>query len=328
MRNEATNIRACLDSLLTQSHISEDFRILVIDDHSEDESTAIAATFAKNNPERVCLLHLPPGRVGKKAALAHGVKHCPDESILLTTDADCVSKQTWLAQILQTYDTSTQAVCGPVRLTGRSCFQQWQRLELAGFMTLTQGHILMHAPSLANGANFSFRKSAYTAVEGYRAQKNVASGDDMLLLHKIADHFGGTAVRFAGSRAAGVDTPAHTALRAFWRQRIRWVSKASAYTSLPTMLSQGLAYVANLWVILVLVMAILLPELWAVAVVGYALKAIGETAVLSYGSVRYGTARLLLWIPLLHPLQTLYTIALGPIGALHKSYRWKGRQTR
>ncbi|MEN9702477.1 MAG: hypothetical protein RIR55_1819, partial [Bacteroidota bacterium] len=44
-RNEAPNIKACIDSILTQDYPKEHFEIIVIDDFSEDDTAFLVKAF-------------------------------------------------------------------------------------------------------------------------------------------------------------------------------------------------------------------------------------------------------------------------------------------
>jgi glycosyltransferase involved in cell wall biosynthesis len=72
VRNEAENIKRILKELLAQENL-KDFRIIVINDNSEDKTAAIASEF--ENPQ-ITLLHAPtpkPGWIGKVSALDFGL---------------------------------------------------------------------------------------------------------------------------------------------------------------------------------------------------------------------------------------------------------------
>ena len=60
-RNEAANIAACLDSLLLQSYPKSLFEVIVIDDHSTDNTATIVQSYANKGVRLVSLAdHLAP----------------------------------------------------------------------------------------------------------------------------------------------------------------------------------------------------------------------------------------------------------------------------
>ncbi len=86
-RNEARGLGATIESLLLQQGV--DLEVLIVDDHSVDETASIARRYAASDP-RVRLFHaptLPDGWCGKPHAQAHGAAHAT-HSLLLFADAD------------------------------------------------------------------------------------------------------------------------------------------------------------------------------------------------------------------------------------------------
>jgi glycosyltransferase involved in cell wall biosynthesis len=85
-RNEARDLGATIESVLLQQGV--DLEVLIVDDHSVDETAAIARRYAVDR--RVRLLpapSLPDGWCGKPHAQAHGAAHAT-YSLLLFADAD------------------------------------------------------------------------------------------------------------------------------------------------------------------------------------------------------------------------------------------------
>ena len=94
-RNEADGIAATLESLLGQDYPGA-FSVIVVDDHSSDDTAAIAHRVAGGDtPSRITVLAAPvlaPGWSGKLWALHHGIGHeqraAHPAAYLLLTDAD------------------------------------------------------------------------------------------------------------------------------------------------------------------------------------------------------------------------------------------------
>jgi glycosyltransferase involved in cell wall biosynthesis len=95
-RNEAANIEACLQSLLSQEQDQQhpNLHLIAVDDRSTDTTGAIMDTLGAQHPEKLTVLHiteLPTGWLGKTHAMAFAARHAialhhPD--YLLFTDAD------------------------------------------------------------------------------------------------------------------------------------------------------------------------------------------------------------------------------------------------
>ncbi len=87
-KNEASNIEACLDALLDQDYPA--LQIIVINDHSLDETPQILSRYSQRYPGRLRVLdapEMPAGWTGKNWALAHGVREARGDWLLFT-DAD------------------------------------------------------------------------------------------------------------------------------------------------------------------------------------------------------------------------------------------------
>jgi hopene-associated glycosyltransferase HpnB len=94
-RNEASSVAAALESLSLQ-RLSGPFRIIVVDDESEDPTAAIAlryATVIRGGPR-------PPGWTGKLWAVSQGVAKAGSPDYFLLTDADIVHAPDNLSSLL------------------------------------------------------------------------------------------------------------------------------------------------------------------------------------------------------------------------------------
>ncbi|HEY7248131.1 MAG TPA: glycosyltransferase family A protein [Xanthobacteraceae bacterium] len=102
-RDEEANIARCLTSLLEQSYPQQHLRVLMIDDHSSDDTAAITASLAKDHAQLVVLRSppLPPGWIGKSHACWVGARAVPaDAEWLCFMDADVWAEPMLLASAL------------------------------------------------------------------------------------------------------------------------------------------------------------------------------------------------------------------------------------
>jgi biofilm PGA synthesis N-glycosyltransferase PgaC len=219
-RNEASNIANLLNDLEHQT--MPNFEVVVVDDHSDDDTAAIARTFSGNSRyalEVVCL----ESTAGKKAAVTTGVYRAHG-SIIITTDADCRLGPRWIEGMVASFEPNVKFVSGGVRIGRTDTFSaQLQAAEFASLIGVGASAIGLGHPILCNGANMAFRRDAFLKVGGYSGNDHIASGDDVFLLQKIHRHYPGSVV-FCRNSDAVVETRA-VPWRQFFSQRIRWGAK-------------------------------------------------------------------------------------------------------
>ena len=93
-RNEEENIDALLKALQQQTYTSSLFEVIVIDDHSTDNTAAIVKQF----PHVRLLQNADAVNSFKKKAVETGVAAAIN-SLIVVTDADCIPPPTWLQAI-------------------------------------------------------------------------------------------------------------------------------------------------------------------------------------------------------------------------------------
>jgi len=150
--------------------------------------------------------------------------------IIVTTDADCIVLPNWLKTILSCYhDSSVQLVAAPVMFSTENHFLSiFQTLDFMTLQGITGAAAYQQVHSMCNGANLSYRKSSFLEVGGFQHIDTQASGDDMMLMHKIYRRFP-QGIRFLKSKDAIVTTSPMRNWSDFLNQRIRWASKADRY---------------------------------------------------------------------------------------------------
>jgi chlorobactene glucosyltransferase len=188
-RNEAHNIAACVTSLLAQDY--PDFEVIVLDDHSTDDTSRILAQLARTG-SRLRVLKgtpLPDGWLGKHWACAQldraatgelilftdaDTRHTPDMlrasvSALLAEHADLVTAfpreevVTWGERLLVPVIGFGIFTFIPIRLVQKL---RWPMLSI------TIGQFML------------FRRAAYAAVGGYEAVRDEVV-DDVCLGRRI-----------------------------------------------------------------------------------------------------------------------------------------------
>ena len=189
---------------------------------------------------------------------------------------------------------------------------------------------------MCNGANMAYERKAFYAAGGFAGIDNVASGDDMLLMHKIYTLYP-ERVMFLKSKEAIVKTiPVHT-IKAFFQQRIRWASKADKYDDKRILPVLVLVYVFNCLMLTLPIIAIFNNEglstanyhlstfdLWLSLLI---LKTTAELFFLFPVASFFCKQSMLWFFPLMQPFHILYTVIAGWLGKFGK-YKWKERSVK
>jgi len=341
-RDEQDTIETCVGSILANRYPLDRFEVIVVDDLSRDATAergrSLAAAHAAvpagiDEPDvtdegRVRLIQMPPdlerSRAHKKRAITQGIEQARGE-IILTTDADCRVPREWIQEMVRTFSDDTALVSGPVLYPAKGTLaQKAQALEFLGLVAVGAGAIGIRRPNLCNGANVAYRKDIFQALGGFSGIDHLTSGDDELLMQKIA-YSTSHQVRFCPSPLAAVITDGAPSAWAFFEQRRRWASKGRHYPHLPLRIT-----VAAIFLFYVALLAATLAAPFGVVPVAavlaaWMLKAGFEATLLSPAAVHFGRGPLLaLFIPL-QPLHAVYIVVMGLAGALG-GYTWKGRR--
>lgn len=327
-RNESAHLARCLDALLAQDYPRELFRIVVVDDHSEDETAAIARRYADRGVVLLRLADLPGAPSGKKAALAAAIERA-DTPWIATTDADTTVPPAWLRHFDAAIRQTECLMVGSAVLFSPApgllaCFQQ---LDYLGTMGLTGAGMALGGPYLSNGASLAFAKKAWKEVGGYEGTTHRASGDDMLLQQKIARRWPDRLCWVKNPEAA-VRTPPQPDGHSLWRQRQRWASKAHDYHDPRMAWVQAVAFGVSLQALT----ALLLAPFWTLAAVAallaWSARGLTDWVWLRMLARHFGESRSMrCFLPSL-VLHVCYVVALGLSSFRARPYEWKGRRVR
>jgi len=326
-RNEADNIQQCIQSILAQSYPASHFEIIVIDDFSEDDTAQIVQSMQRSHTN-IQLLSLAdfyqPNEMNsfKKKAIEKAVSMAKGEWIV-TTDADCLVPKHWLS-LYNAYIQKNNPVfvAAPVMfIKEQGILNQFQVLDFLALQGITAAAVGAGKHSMSNGANLAFEKSAFIAVGGYQGVDQIASGDDMFLMHKMKVTLSNR-VGYLFHPGAIVWTKAMNSWKGFLMQRIRWSSKARYYDDKSIFWVLVLVYLYNLSLLV-----LLFTGYYYYALVSIALKVCFELLFLVPVAQYFQLSRELRYFPLYQPLHIVYTLVAGCFGQI-KTYTWKGRRVK
>ncbi len=323
-RNEEENIGRLLNSIRAQSYPAHLFEVIVVDDHSTDGTADIA-----NNFSFVKLVRIEFDNINsyKKKAIETGIAAATGE-LIVTTDADCTVPIHWLKTIASfKKETNAVFIAAPVVLDYKTFFLQlFQSLDFLVLQGITTASVQKKIHNMCNGANLAYERKIFYEVNGFSSIDNIASGDDMLLMQKIASRFPNK-ISYLLSKDAIVTTAAAKTWKEFFSQRIRWASKATHYNDLKIFSVLVLVYFFNLVLLALLVSGFWFHYLWlGFAVIVFA-KTIIELFFIYPVAYFFNKAGLLKWFLLFQPVHILYTVIAGWLGRFG-SFEWKGRRVK
>ncbi len=219
-RNEEANIERCLRSLLAQDYPANRLKVLVIDDHSADDTAAIVRAIATQHPQ-VSLISsppLPPRWTGKSHACWVGARAAtPESEWLCFLDADVWAEPPLLSsavpaalaqrldllslaprQELGSFAERLMLPCGLILL---SFLQDLREVQSRGGSTVT-----------ATGQFMLIRRDAYEAVGGHAAVFNVICED--LEFARLLKQSGRSVLLMGGDNL--IATRMYTGWRTLW----------------------------------------------------------------------------------------------------------------
>jgi len=331
-RNEEKNIGNLLSELVNQTYANELYEIIIVNDGSEDRTGQIVDSFA-NEFENIKHLQAIPdsktGLIAKKNALNQGIRQSNGE-IILSTDADCHVKPTWIETMASYFTEDVAMVVGFSQLGTRqnrySLLEKLQAVDFLSLMAAAQGSLNLGCALAASGQNIGYRKAAYDAIGGFEKIKNRISGDDVLLLQLIRKYTNWK-IRFAPAPDAYNWTEPEKTFKSFFNQRKRWASNGSYQLKLNIgfFLFILIVFLMNLIIVLGTPIYVMMYHTITLPLISLFAKFLVEFLITFKGAMVYHRFDLLKYFPGWAILQIPYIILTGLSGSLGH-FIWKGRK--
>ena len=333
VRNEEDNLRLLVDSLIQQTYPPVRFEIIIVDDHSTDNSWNILRSFS-GEPITIRSIKLADHvsekdqiRAHKKLAIEKGIDVAAGE-LIVTTDADCVFTPDWLSYIASYYvATGAKFIAAPVKIRTRYSFLSiFQSLDFLTLQGITGASVYKRFHTMCNGANLAYEKAVFYEVNGFSGIDAIASGDDMLLMYKIYKLYP-ERVFYLKSRHVVVTTNPVTSWKDFFNQRIRWASKATHYDDKKIFWILLLVYCINLCFLILAIASFWNTSWFFIFAILLATKTVVEFPFVNAVAIFFSEKKLLRYFPFMQPFHILYTVIAGWLGKFG-SYQWKGRHIK
>lgn len=330
-RNEAENIEHCISSILYQNYPTHLFEVIVIDDHSTDETPYIIERLQQQHPN-LQLIKLEQALKGKqlnaykKKAIEIAIGTSKYDWVV-TTDADCLATENWL----RNYDAYIQQynpvfAGAPVAYTNTgTVLSTFQCIDFMTMQAVTAAAVSAGFHAMCNGANLTYKKEAFYSVGGFKGIDNIASGDDMLLMSKMKKEYPDR-IGFVFSKESIITTDPMPNWKSFFNQRIRWASKSDQYKDKSIIVVLLLMYLFNVSLFIMPVLAIFNVTFLIYWLIFLILKTIVEASFAKRMSVFFGF-KMKWYYALLQMHHVVYMVVAGWLGKFG-TYQWKGRQVK
>ncbi len=332
VRNEAENIEACIQSILKTPYPNNFLEVIVVDDHSNDDTLKLLKSI---NDARLIILQLSDfikkdqTQSYKKKAIEIAIERSKGD-LILTTDGDCIVPDHWVERIVHFYEKNdVKFIAAPVNFYNeKSLLEYFQSIDFTGMMAITGAGIQGSFMNMCNGANLAYDKKAFYAVNGFEGINHIASGDDMLLMQKIAKQFPGK-IGYLKNVNATVRTKAQENWNAFYNQRIRWASKSSDYKEWQVTMMLGTVWLFCINIFVSLFALFFLGLAGLSLVFGQLLlKSCVDYALLSRTTKFFRRPDLMNYFLPAQFLHIFYIASVGLLSIFVKKYNWKGRTTK
>jgi cellulose synthase/poly-beta-1,6-N-acetylglucosamine synthase-like glycosyltransferase len=327
IRNEARHLPFLLQDLSLQKWPAANVEIIMVDDHSEDESLEIIYQFKKQHPScNLRVLHLPdhssasPKKAGMQMALATA-----RGSVILCTDGDCRLSPEWINSMAHPlHNDMADFVAGPVMFNGQGFWSNVMQIEFSSLIASAAASIYYNMPLMSNGANMAFNKEIFFAADGFAGDEGLASGDDvtlMLNIHKVSKK----GVVFAKDARARVYTGHPANFASFAQQRIRWAGKWNRGLQKNTMLIPIMVFLYHLSLITGISLFFFIKKIGIFLILALALKGLTEFVLLGTVLAFFTTRMRLDAFLFTFSMYPFYAVFFG-LAAQIRGFSWKGRR--
>jgi cellulose synthase/poly-beta-1,6-N-acetylglucosamine synthase-like glycosyltransferase len=326
-RDEEERIRYTIEDIIGQDYPRHLTEVIIVDDHSTDDTANIIRSYAADGIKLMQLQEDKPLNSYKKKAIAEAIALSTGD-LMIATDADCRMGKSWLSSIVSYYETHHPVmISSPVTyFEERSLFERLQTLEFSYLIGIGAAFIGNGRASTCNGANLAYRKDVFYEVGGFKGIDDLASGDDELLLQKVAVQYPNR-IGFLKNTEAVVYTHAKHTLQEFLQQRRRWASKSTRYKDKKIVALAVCIWLFNLSLIINALLGFYNLYFLKLFGIQFLLKFLFEAMFLLPITTFFKRAGLVGLLIVLAPVHIIYFVYVGLIGNTRK-YAWKGRIVR
>ncbi len=219
-RNEAENIRPCLEALENLRYPSDKLEVLIGDDRSEDQTRAMVQAYIADKPH----FHLIDvtydwGKARSKGNVLAWLANVASGEYYFITDADIRVPPDWIHGLLNGFGPGIGVVSGVSVVKGSQFFGKMQGLEWRYYMTLVRLTAEAY-PITAIGNNMAVSRDAYWQTGGYQNLESSVT-EDYKIFQEVT-RLGWRSNHIMNTAVLGISEPTGS-LWVLLHQRKRWL---------------------------------------------------------------------------------------------------------
>lgn len=189
--------------------------------------------------------YLNSSKNNKKEAISIGIMEASHEYIICL-DADITLMDSWWKTIAGfILNKKPHFAAGLHRyLPDDGWLNKFLILEQDILTATSIAALNLRFPTMCNGANMIFTKTAFQAVKGYDGLYDANGGDDLFLYHRIYKKFPYATHYIKNLDATVYSDPPENFLELL-KQRRRWISKTTSYENKSIQIQAGIIFLTN-----------------------------------------------------------------------------------
>lgn len=320
VRNEQHRISCLMEQFKKINYCC--FEVVIVDDHSDDSTIKQLRNI---NLTFVSFVQLPDNLQGKKNAIKYGLTYCKGDWVIFT-DADVEFSSNWI-KTLSSHFIEADFILAPVlikKLSSNSLLYYFETIDMLAMQAFTYIATNAKYPFLASAANMAVRKEV--AMKLYQQMDtSIPSGDDVFLLHEYLKK--SNRVYYVIDNDAKVFVPPSTSWLSFFKQRIRWVSKAKYYQNKNALFFSWLIFLAHILSIFAFIQVLFFKGNYYLFLSLMIIKFLIDMAFMAKSlQIFKQSLKLMLVFPLAWFFYFFY-ISFVPIISLFFKVEWKNRRS-
>ncbi|MEH6659386.1 MAG: glycosyltransferase [Leeuwenhoekiella marinoflava] len=315
-KNEEKNLLVLIPKLLTQDY--PQFQIILINDHSEDQTLQIMQGFTAQNSS-IKIVDLKQ-ETGKKAGITKGIQQAQYEHLLFT-DADCLPQSKhWISEMAAQFSNEKQIILG---YSGYSKIaNSWLNKVIRFETLLTAMQYFAYAKNkntyMGVGRNLAYTKTLFLKNNGFANHAHLKPGDDDLFVNQNATK---TNVTLCSDPSSFTISNPKKSWKEWFYQKRRHTSVSHHY-KLKHQLQLGAFYVSQFLFFFLFLILVLFNQQYVLALSLFLFRELAVCLITSKAALKLQEKELIPYLLVLEPFLVSTQMLIFIANILVKPRRW------